>query len=480
MEQPEAAQRRWLLPVLLLTATVVIARWLFLAVGKTELSVDEAQYWLWGQEFAFGYYSKPPLIAWVIGAVTRLAGNDSTFWVRAPAALFNGCTAVLVAAIAARAWGPRSAIWAAVGYLSMPIVSYGSLLISTDTVMAPFFAAAMLVYLDLCKTRQARHAVIVGVLIGVAMLAKYAALYFLAGAALAAIIFPEARIGWRNAGLLLMSCLVVISPNLWWNVTNGLATVMHTADNIGWIEGGPKSGSAPLLIGWLTFMLSQFGIVGPIVFGALLAALWRFRKYGVLTAFAFLPLAAVSVQSILDGSNANWAVTAYFSGVPLAMEVLASHRILRLVALSVSVLFSLLIHLMTLFPVASVLGYGNLMNRYVGLRAMSDELLELSASHGNVPIYTRTRDVISGLFYEAHDASVPYYAPRRSGRPLTHYEQRYPLPADITGPILAVLRDPPPCPDLAPPVPVGRVGGYLSGRDLEAYLVDAACLSASQ
>ena len=27
------------------------------------LSFDEAQYWAWSQDFAFGYYSKPPLVA---------------------------------------------------------------------------------------------------------------------------------------------------------------------------------------------------------------------------------------------------------------------------------------------------------------------------------------------------------------------------------------------------------------------------------
>ena len=41
-----------------------------------EPSVDEAQYWLWGQTPQLGYYSKPPLIAWIL-AVTSFVDHLS-------------------------------------------------------------------------------------------------------------------------------------------------------------------------------------------------------------------------------------------------------------------------------------------------------------------------------------------------------------------------------------------------------------------
>ena len=53
-----------------------------------ELFFDEAQYWAWGQEPAFGYYTKPPLIAWIIGATTSLCG-DTPFCVRLPSPLMH-------------------------------------------------------------------------------------------------------------------------------------------------------------------------------------------------------------------------------------------------------------------------------------------------------------------------------------------------------------------------------------------------------
>ena len=46
-----------------------------LYLNTTDLFFDEAQYWFWSEELAFGYYSKPPLIAWIIRAATEICGR---------------------------------------------------------------------------------------------------------------------------------------------------------------------------------------------------------------------------------------------------------------------------------------------------------------------------------------------------------------------------------------------------------------------
>ena len=173
----------WLRPALGGVVAVTLLRWLLLAFDATDLYVDEAQYWLWGQEFAFGYYSKPPLIGWLIGAVTFLAGSDAPFWVRMPGAALHGVTALILAALAARMLGARAAVWVAAGYVTLPFVALGSLLISTDTVMAPFFAAALYFHRRLIETPGARFAALAGAMAGLGFMAKYAAVYFLIGVA---------------------------------------------------------------------------------------------------------------------------------------------------------------------------------------------------------------------------------------------------------------------------------------------------------
>ena len=55
---------------ILLTAALTAARLVALFRTPLELYPDEAQYWLWSRTLDFGYYSKPPVIAWAIWATT--------------------------------------------------------------------------------------------------------------------------------------------------------------------------------------------------------------------------------------------------------------------------------------------------------------------------------------------------------------------------------------------------------------------------
>ena len=53
----------WLLIIL---GALLVIRLVVVYLAKTDLFFDEAQYWLWSRDLAFGYFSKPPLIAWLI------------------------------------------------------------------------------------------------------------------------------------------------------------------------------------------------------------------------------------------------------------------------------------------------------------------------------------------------------------------------------------------------------------------------------
>ena len=41
-----------------------------------DLYGDEAQYWLWSQALDFGYYSKPPLLAWFLNGYSSIFGSS--------------------------------------------------------------------------------------------------------------------------------------------------------------------------------------------------------------------------------------------------------------------------------------------------------------------------------------------------------------------------------------------------------------------
>ena len=84
-----------------LTLGLTLARLVALFRTPLELYPDEAQYWLWSRTLEFGYYSKPPIIAWALWATTAL-GGDAEPWVRLSAPLFQAGAMLLVFAIARR------------------------------------------------------------------------------------------------------------------------------------------------------------------------------------------------------------------------------------------------------------------------------------------------------------------------------------------------------------------------------------------
>ena len=76
---------------LFLILALTILRSLALFISPLELGVDEAQYWLWSQNPDFGYFTKPPLIAWIIGASHWLFGHH-VMAVRLPACWLHFAT----------------------------------------------------------------------------------------------------------------------------------------------------------------------------------------------------------------------------------------------------------------------------------------------------------------------------------------------------------------------------------------------------
>ncbi len=465
------SETNWLRPALALVLVVTLLRWALLALNRTDLFVDEAQYWLWGQHFAFGYYSKPPLIAWVIRAVTSLAGSDAPFWVRMPGAMFHGVTALILGALAARG-GRAMALWTVAAYLTLPMVAFGSLIISTDTIMAPFFAAALLFHARLIERGRAVDALLAGAMVGIACLAKYAGIYFLVGVALAAVLRRDLRIRPAHAALMLLAWAAVISPNVIWNLTHGLSTLSHTADNIGWVKedsAGPGLNPASMA----EFIVSQFGVMGPVLFGALIAALWRVRPNARLAAFALPALVVVSVQALLDKAYANWAVSAYFAGTVLAMTVLASRPRLRLAGVLINTLVAVGLPLLTVFPEARLGGERPFLFRYLGRADLSHQIIALAQQSGNLPVVSTDRDVLADLFYTGRASGLAFYAPRPQGKPQSHYEQSYPLPPALAGQILVVTGRTLPC--LGTAMPLKADGGAFARRNLAAYVTDTPC-----
>ncbi len=468
--------RPWLAQTLVFVGAITLLRLVLLAFDRTDLFVDETQYWLWGQEFAFGYYSKPPLIGWLIGAVTALFGDDP-FWVRAPGAVLHGTTALILAALGARVLGGRRAFWVGVSYATLPFVAVGSLLISTDTVMAPFFAAALYFHRRLVEGGGARVALACGAAIGVAFLAKYAAIYFLGGVALAALFHPAQRFPLRYAALLVAAFGVVIAPNIAWNLSHDLTTVSHTMDNVGWLRADDPM--ARLSVGRaLEFLASQFAVFGPLVGVALIGGLVRRGAARPLWPFVLPALIVVTGQAMLEKAYANWAVSAFFAGTIIAVGFLVTRP--RLMALSIAIngVICVALPVLAVFPQTTFGRDAPLLQRYLGRADLSRQIIAAAQQAGNVPVVARNRQVLADLFYTGRATAISVYSTPSLGRPLNHYAQRYALPDDLGGKVLLVDAAPPRCDGqiVMPTANFDVTDGAYDGDGLAGYLIEASCV----
>ncbi|APX90939.1 hypothetical protein BV394_03485 [Brevirhabdus pacifica] len=469
---------------------ITLYRVLLLALSEAELFVDEAQYWLWGQSLEFGYYSKPPLIGWVIRAVTDLAGSDAAFWVRLPAPLLHGATALVLMAIARRFWAGWVPVLVALAYLTMPGIVVGSLLFSTDTVMLPFYALALLFYLDLSGRSSARRALAMGAALGLGAMAKYAALYFVLGAGLTALLVPMMRIAWRDAGLAALTFALVVAPNAWWNLQNGLTTVEHTLDNVDWAR---EVGQAPFRPNWSglgEFVGGQFGFFGPVLFATWLVLLVPVLRRGdplqrLLLWFSLPVVLLVCGQALASRAYANWAAAAYVAAALLVVPALMQGGRWRRWVLALSFVVNGVIA--AALPLAttradslSLDGNRLLLARYQGRAALSIEIFD-AARRADLPmIVAENRDVLADLMYRLEGQPVEVRSTPPRGRAMNHYARSYPLPEGTRGPVLYVGEaEVPPqgCPAGDPPLARIEPGkGAYRGRLFTLWRLPAECL----
>ena len=313
-----------------------------LFLSPVELYPEEAQYWLWSRHLTFGYFSKPPMIAWAIWGMTHFGQGEA--FVRLVAPLAHGAAALMLARAGRRLYGGWTGFWAAVLYSLAPGVQLSAAVVATDCLVMAATALAVWSYAAWLTSEDLRGrlgwAAALGAALGLGALSKYAILYVALGLLLHAAVSPGARRRWRPAEAALVAglALLVVSPNLAWNAAHGFQTLAHTAHDAAWSHGGrpaPRPAHVDILNARTApgFLLSQLGVFGPVPFIVLVggAAVLAVRRSGrpadvALGALAAPALVLILVQSLIARANANWAAVAYAPGALLVSAWLLRWR----------------------------------------------------------------------------------------------------------------------------------------------------------
>lgn len=476
------SDRRALSAALALIAGVTLWRMGWLPLSRLDLFVDESQYWLWGQEMAAGAWSKPPLVGWLIRLANEITGSQAAWVARAPWPLVHGLAAIAIMALGRTLGGDRIGALAGAAYVTLPAVSLGSVLISTDSPQMLALAVTLLLWVATARApttaRGMGLACALGAAFAAGMWAKYAMLFPLLGLIAAAALDREWRIGWPRAAIAAAVALLFFAPNVIWNLTHGLATVRHTAENADWQGGG---------LHWAhlgRFLAEQLAVAGPLTFLALIAAwpwAWRQPRWRGLALIAAAPLIVVCVQALRSDANANWAVGAYVAGSVLMARAMLPRPRFAVAALTLNgIVATGLPVLATMAPDLRVNGR-LVMARYVGQAEASawavSRARALTQRHDPL-IVTADRALTADLFYrQALDPSLAGLMVRAAAdSPDSHYRMIYPLTRQA-GPAvwLGQRGDLPACAGMAETL--APTDGVWAGKTLAIAPLGDACLN---
>ena len=288
-----------------------------LARYPLNLHFDEAQYWLWAQQLQWGYFSKPPMIAWAIALQQWLFG-EQVFALKALALSVYPLTTWLVYRIARCFYAQQVAIYSALLFITMPAVSLSSMIISTDVFLMLFWALAVYMVCRGLKSGQASAWIWAGVAAGLGLLTKYTMLLFLPSTFIA-IYCRRAHLQaktWRMICLASVIAAMIWLPNIIWNIAFDMASFRHVYE-ISQLE------KQRLQLGELmAFLGAQFAVFGFVSMGLFIRyclldakAASQSKTTGLWLGYFSVFMAVICAQALWSRAFANWAAPAYITAV---------------------------------------------------------------------------------------------------------------------------------------------------------------------
>lgn len=300
-----------------------------------DLSGDEAHYWDWSRHLELSYYSKGPLVAFIIAAGRWTAhalfpnsSLDPAAVVRLPAVLLSALTSIGVITLCREvglSW--RGTFLALLICASVPMFTVGAVLMTID---APFLCAWIWIHVVIVKSLNDRRSgawwLVAASIVAVGILAKYTMVLIYAAIGVTLWVRPNLRRRllnrWSITGGLLG--LLGFVPILMWNAGHGWVSFRHVAGQAGVAESSGFNIGGPI-----DYIVSQLGVSNPIWIGMLLMmlitrpSLSSERDTPAGRGIAFLKISTIVVFLVFLGFSfvtkiqPNWPAPAILTGTIL-------------------------------------------------------------------------------------------------------------------------------------------------------------------
>lgn len=407
-----------------------LLRIFFIYNSGLNLAPDEAQYWDWGKELAFGYYSKPPIIPWLIALSTSVCG-DLEFCIRLPSPLLHFFTSIVIYQIGKKLFDSKIAIYSGLIYLTLPGVTLSAALMSTDAALLLFWALAVLFFIYALENNKLIYWLLAGAAAGFGMLSKYTMIvfpasvlfYFFATSQLKRALFG------KNFWLAAITAALVFLPNIMWNYQNSFVSLLHTGDNL-----NPEKETFNI-DKFLEFFASQFAVFGPILFGALLFIFVKKRKQlktrevKILLSFIIPILLITFTVALLKRAHGNWAAVAYVAASVFVCwwAVTNKKEILLKISLALHIICALIFF--NFNYINSFIKFEK--NPFARLEGWSELGIEAKklAQKNNAAIFSDERENVASLSYYARTDNKPALIYKWNSDKIIH--DHYDMTSDI-------------------------------------------------
>ena len=217
---------------------ISLLRLYFILTGPFDLSPDEAHYWEWSRHLDWSYYSKGPMIAYLIHLGTYVLG-DTVLGVRIFAVVLSAASSLLLYMLGRGLYDEKTGLASALLIQTVPLYSAYGMLFTIDSPFI-FFWVLSLYLLQRLLQRQPHEKqkipfdyywLLLGVSVGLGLLTKYTMAFFYISGLLFMLTSKDTRQLLKTPGpyIAVIISAAVFSPVILWNSANGWVTLKHTA-----------------------------------------------------------------------------------------------------------------------------------------------------------------------------------------------------------------------------------------------------------
>jgi len=414
--------------VLLFLVTAYRIYMLTYASTVIDLYADEAYYWGWSRSFDFGYYSKPPMVAWLIMLSTSICG-DGFICIKIASPIVYMLTTINIYFLAKELFDEKIAFYSAIAFVMLPAVWLSSLIISTDVPFLFFWSLGMLFFIKALKSDSWRDWLITAIAGGGGLLSKYTMIIFVVSSFAYLATSKTYRHHLKNPKLYVTMVLaaLIYLPNLYWNYTHEFVSFKHTEDNAN-LEGDLFHPGR-----MFEFLGGQFGVFGPILFGWLFMLLLRLKSLKksenlyLLWWFIVPFFMLILTISLLSRAHANWSAPMYVASTVLVIAWLIMHnkRGWLYTAIGVNIFLGVIFY--HYHDITKVLGIEltkktDPYKRVLGWRELGKEVENIMQKYPDAKLLSDDRKTMAELIYYIHPHPFDALKWNPKGTLLDHYE----------------------------------------------------------